>query len=292
MTDLAHVFLTRYNLPTPGPEALVRAREGWLRDRTELFERYAVSSMRRQRALLPEAQWPTWIVYVDPLSPTWLLETLRALEVEGLLTPVLRESVAPDHLIADIRGVTGRRHGRLLTTNLDNDDGLSDDFSLRLRRAAEHVGTRSALYVTTGLVATRSALFLRHDRQNAFCSVVEGAQEPVTCWVDWHNRLSHHMPVRHVAGPPGWLQVIHDSNVSNRPRGRLVSPRRYRPAFGDMIDLIPDPTIAAIITDAVRDAPMRAIRDRGRAALRVLIVGALGKDTYNDLKARLARSRS
>ena len=33
MTTPAHVFLTRFNLPSEGVESLIRAREGWLRER-------------------------------------------------------------------------------------------------------------------------------------------------------------------------------------------------------------------------------------------------------------------
>ena len=36
------------------------------------------------------------------------------------------------------------------------------------------------------------------------------------------------MPVVQLDGPPAWLQVVHGSNVSNRVRGRIVSPNRTR----------------------------------------------------------------
>lgn len=63
-TSVSHVFVTRFNLPTPGPESLVRAQEGWLRNRWELFCRYTVPSMRAQTSCDYD-----WLIYFDPESP-------------------------------------------------------------------------------------------------------------------------------------------------------------------------------------------------------------------------------
>ena len=46
---LDHVILTRFNLPTGGVEGIMRAREGWLRERIDLFERYCAPSVAAQR---------------------------------------------------------------------------------------------------------------------------------------------------------------------------------------------------------------------------------------------------
>ncbi len=47
ITRVDHVLLTRFNLPTPGVEGLIRAREGWLQDRIELFELYCAPSVAK-----------------------------------------------------------------------------------------------------------------------------------------------------------------------------------------------------------------------------------------------------
>ncbi len=41
-----HVFLTRFNLPSAGFESMVRAKQGWLQNRVELFERFCLPSLR------------------------------------------------------------------------------------------------------------------------------------------------------------------------------------------------------------------------------------------------------
>ena len=58
----------------------------------------------------------------------------------------------------------------LITTNLDNDDGLAVDFSERIR-SVETTHRRVAVYAARGLIKSANTVFLRTDRHNAFCSV-------------------------------------------------------------------------------------------------------------------------
>lgn len=286
MNSLTHVFLTRYNLPSGGQEQFIRAREGWLQSRTELFARYTVPSVRAQKA--PHS----WIVYLDPESPQWLLEYMHTLNENGTLTPVLRETVSHSELVGDIERVTGWSGGRLITTNLDNDDGLAIDFSAIIQTAAEQIAAPAALYVTHGLILADHKLYLRRDPLNAFCSVLDEGSMPRTCWIDWHNRLPRHMPVVQIGESPGWLQVVHGSNVSNRVRGRRTSPRGHLTRFPDTIDDAEPASRAVRIADALLGAPYRLTRDRGRSAGRDFIVRVAGKDGLDLVKARLARARA
>ena len=221
---IAHVLLTRFNLPTRGPEQYVRAKEGWLRDRMHLFEAFSVPSVRAQTEPV------RWLVYIDPESPRWLFERLGPLVDEQLFVLHARQEVTTVDLLSDIRSLLPQSTTRVITTNLDNDDGLALDFSARVRTRAALPGT-AAIYVDRGVVLAGDLLYLRKDPANAFCSVVTDVGLDVTCWLDWHNRLHLHMPVRHVGGSPGWLQTVHGGNVSNRVRGRLVAPSRVGDHF-------------------------------------------------------------
>lgn len=279
----SHVLLTRYNLPSAGAESVIRAKEGWLRDRTVLFEQYTVPSVQAQTS-----DHFAWIVYLDPESPSWLVERMASLEQRGVLTPLYRAEVPAPDLVDDIRAVTGRSQGPLITTNLDNDDGLANNFIERLQSSFTP-DVRAAVYVDSGLIMAGEALYLRRDPQNAFCSVYEDLTDPLTCWADWHNRLHLHMPVVHLRGAPGWLQVIHGNNVSNRVRGRRVSRSRYEPAFAHLIDQVSAPAPFALTRDALVSWPSRVLRDAGRSAARDAIVRVGGKNGLNTLKDRLAR---
>lgn len=285
MNPSTHVLLTRYNLPSGGIESSIRAKEGWLRTRTQLFDGYTVPSVRAQTSRAFR-----WIVYLDPASPQWLIAHMESLRTEGLLTPILRPSVNQDELRADIRAVSRQTQGRLLTTNLDNDDGLAVDFTARLQNAAVRLTRRQAIYVTNGIIASGDAVYLRRDPDNAFCSVSEDISDAVTCWVDWHNRLRLHMPVQQLDGEPGWLQVIHTTNVSNRVRGRRVSPVPYRGAFPGSLDEMPPPDRATLVFDRTVLQPYRLTRDRTRTMLRASAIRVLGKEGYGKAKENLSKA--
>jgi hypothetical protein len=285
-----HVFLTRFNLPSGGVESRIRAREGWLRERIELFERYTVPSVRAQ-----DTASAAWLVYLDPESPTWLLERMGRHAAEHLLTPLLRTMVGRAELRDDLSaGVPGAGAGDVLvTTNLDNDDGLARDFVTRVT-GTPGTATRTAIYLTTGLIRSPQGLYLRRDRCNAFCSVREPFVDPVTCWADWHNLLHRHMPVQEVGGPPAWLQVVHGSNVSNRVRGRRVSPRRHDAAFGPLLADVTTPGRGEVARDRLLAGPQRVARESLRAGGKRLILGVGGKeglDRVKEVRARVSARR-
>jgi hypothetical protein len=279
-----HILLTRFNLPTSGVEGVIRAREGWLRNRVELFEHYCAPSVAAQTRPVG------WIIYFDPESPAWKLDRLAPLVERGLFRPIYRASVSDEELVSDLRETVPSPQSVLLTTNLDNDDGLASDFSERLI-ATRCAHDRAALYVTRGLVKSPRGLFLRRDPVNAFPSVRESWDAPVTAWSEYHNEFPRVMPSIQVAGGPGWLQVVHGENVSNRVRGRLVSPGAYAGRFGDMLDDVAEPSRADRWKDGALYRPGRVVRDTTRATTRTTALRLLGKERYSDAKLALVRSQ-
>jgi hypothetical protein len=222
--SVTFVLLTRFNLPSGGYESLVRS-DAWLRKRIVLFERYCLPSVMAQTD-----QDFIWIVYFDPASPDWLQRKIKAWSAHGNFCPLFRDRVLLADKRRDIAERVGRPISRLLTANLDNDDGLSTDFVASIRAAAPDTG-RHVLTIEDGLVLRGQRLFLHRDGHNAFAGVIEDFDGSVTCWAHAHNRLHHHMPSIQLRGAPGWLQVVHGDNVSNRVRGRRVDPDRHRTAF-------------------------------------------------------------
>jgi hypothetical protein len=277
------VLLTRFNLPTAGKESLIRAQEGWLRDRFTLFERFTIPSVRAQTAPV------SWLVYLDPESPAWLTHAMAQWEAEGLLHAVAREVVTPDDLAHDLRAVARVAPGdRLVTANLDNDDGLADDFVARVAAADPGGAARLALFVPRGLIRRGAELYEVTDRANAFCAVAEPASRLVTCWVEWHNLLHRRMPVVEVGGGPGWLQVVHGRNVSNRVRGRRVASGPHVARFGRLLDGVADPDQGDVRRDRWVRRPVRQAREIGRAAVKRAVFATLGKERFDAAKSSVA----
>jgi hypothetical protein len=281
-----HVFLTRFNLPTGGREQLIRAQEGWLRKRALLFEGYCLPSMAAQTN-----RDFKWLIYFDPESPAWLLEKVRQWSAEGEFSPVLRASVDRAELISDLKRLIGEgRSQMLLTTNLDNDDGLSSDFVDRLQHAASGTNRR-AIYLTRGLILSDSRLYLNRDRGNAFCSVVEPWNEATTCWLDWHNLLGRHMDVQEVDGSPGWLQVVHGGNVSNRVHGRLVAADEFASRFPPLPAILANVGRGELLAEALFLHPVRSAKDQIRLGAKWLLMKCVGKDGLDEIKSVLVGLR-
>lgn len=284
ITVADHVILTRFNLPTAGVEGLIRARDGWLAERVDLFETYTVPSVRSQ------TRRPAWLVYLDPQSPSWLLDRLRPWQEQGVFTAIFRDAVDVSDLRSDLNAHVPRNHDRLLTTNLDNDDGLAVDFCERLGQTVSSA-PRCVVYWPAGLIRCESNLYLRTDRRNAFCSVLESWEEPVTSWSEYHNEFGKVMPVVEVKAPPGWLQIVHGANVSNRVRGRLTTPGAYLARYGDTLAGVRTPPRPELLRDQLIGYPIRVGRDGLRAGFRVAGLSLLGKDRYQSTKAALASFR-
>jgi hypothetical protein len=277
-----HALLTRFNLTSAGADNLAGAKEGWLRTRLQLFESYCLPSVQEQ-----SNQRFHWVIYFDPQSPEWLKQRIGQLNSDAAFTPIYRAEVSNAELLRDLHAVTGARHNDLITTNLDNDDGLASDFVARLQDAGGD-GTRTAIYLVKGLIRCGTGLYLRTDRANAFCSVREGWESPRTCWTDWHNLLGRSMSVRELDDGPAWLQLVHDTNVSNRIRGKRVSATPYRAAFGGLLDGVEDLGPLDMLKDFAVGRPRRFVRESGRALLKQAALNALGKEGLDQLKSSWA----
>lgn len=274
-----HVLLTRFNLPSPGAESLIRAKDGWLRGRLQLFESYCLPSVRRQTN-----QNFHWIIYFDPESPSWLRDRINVLNRDAVFTAIYRAEVSNAELLHDLEAVCGARSNELITTNLDNDDGLAADFVARVQDAGSNDG-RTAIYLVSGLIRCGARLYLRTDRTNAFCSVREKWDAARTCWTDWHNLLGRSMNVMEVNGGPAWLQLVHDSNVSNRVRGRRVSAAPYRDAFSELLVGVSDFNLWEQFRDRALGVPHRFVKEAGRSMLKMIALNALGKEGLDRLKS-------
>lgn len=285
-TAVDHVILTRFNLPSKGPESFIRAREGWLVDRVKLFEQYCLPSVRMQTS-----SNFSWIIYFDPESPDWLREKIQEWNQNPLFSAIYREEVSRDELLTDIRSTTGASRQRLLTTNLDNDDGLSRDFVERLQ-SVEAPPRRLAIYLSHGLIKSGNALYWLRDRENAFCSVLENWDDPVTCWVDWHNRLADHMSTTEVTDGPAWLQVIHERNVSNRVHGRRVPAGKFILNFGQLIGDINDPSWYETALDRYWGAPRRFVYETTRSGVKKATMLVGGKSALDRMKILLQQGQT
>ena len=86
------------------------------------------------------------------------------------------------------------------------------------------------------------------------------------------------MPAIEIGGEPGWLQVIHGRNVSNRIRGRRVCSSSHIDRFPGLINDVRNANVYQRMLDRLVARPARLAREVSRKAVKALAMRLLGKD--------------
>lgn len=232
-----HLITTRFNVRV-GLTANARALSPeWLEPRLRLFREITVPSVASQ-SIPPDG----WLVFFDEDTPDEMRHQVRRLEV-GF--PLMRAEYCVEfnaQLVAErIRNAIPRDADWLLTTRLDNDDALNRLFVESVQRAARR-GVREFINPTYGLIVANGCLYRKRDFSSPFMTLSEPVAGFQTVWIDQHQRLSRHGPVRQFALPDAWIQVVHGGNLANQVRGFRVSPSKVSP------DTLPEALMASIST--------------------------------------------
>jgi hypothetical protein len=268
--SFAHVILTRFNVrwdePPTGPSRGTNPQ--WLERRFELFERYCLPSMLNQS----RGDFH-WLIFFDHETPEPFASRARALaRSEGpRITPVFTGPLQNDGFGAIIAERLPATPDWLLTTRLDNDDGLHRDFVAAVQDA-QRFARAEVLNCPTGVILSGSRAYRQRHLSNAFISLSEPFEARRTVLsITFHPYASDFYPVRQVRGGPLWLQVIHDGNVSNRVRGRRVRLASVADGFPPLESLAklsePEP-LGAILMENLTVSAARTARDLAFAGAR------------------------
>ena len=223
---MKHIVLTRFNCRFGAAWTSVAVDPLWLAPRFELFERYCLPSVLGQ-----DCREFSWIIFFDKDTPE-PFRSRAASVAQGNVQPVFVGHLTGELIRQTIREAIPAGESHVITSRLDNDDGLAVDYIRRVRAAFEPKAHKEYLNVTEGFILGDGKLYRQRDPHNAFVSLVEpvgGEIEGV--WAFPHTEIGQHAPVRQIGGGPGWLQVVHGSNVSNRVRGTRVPPSEVSGKF-------------------------------------------------------------
>lgn len=257
MTDMTHVILTRFNVPTKGREAEIRSRTGWLERRFDIFEQYCLPAVAAQtnRDFI-------WIIYFDTATPAPFRERIARCQKEFPFIDLYREDMPLDTVVDDVRALLKPGRETVLTTRLDNDDAIARDFVDRLQRHARAVQPGTALNFPDGVSWRDGWVFSARDESNPFASVLEKTADFRTIWARPHALLHEAFAMHQIEDGLGWLQVIHGENVTNRVKGR----RRPGSVLGDAFAIRPGSDVKspgpldALVENLVR-YPVRLARE-------------------------------
>lgn len=259
MTDCAHVILTRFNVPTPGREAEVRNRQGWLDRRFTLFEQFCLPSVAAQTV-----RTFRWIIYFDAQTPQPFRDRIEAAQRVFPFIAHFREALPLDDVRADVRALLGPDQNRVLTTRLDNDDALACNFVARLHKACDFQISGTALNFPHGFAWRDGWVYAAQDESGPFASALESRADFQTIWVRPHALLREAFRLVQLDDAPAWVQVIHGDNVTNRIKGRQRSARY----LGQDFALHPavqarEPSRADQLVEALIRYPCRQVREAG-----------------------------
>lgn len=264
---LPHVLMTRFNMATPGREAAIRNRPDWLDGRFALFESFCLPSVAAQTT-----RDFTWIIYFDEATPQIFRDRIAALQREvpfhAYYTGLFPASGWPRSL----REVLGPLPPLVLTSRLDNDDALAADYMERTATAARLAMPRAdregriGIVITNGFIRSARGVYAMHHETNAFTSWLERSgsdTELMTALGISHMKAAEMGALVQVPGPGAWLQVVHGGNVSNKVRGRRVSPALLAGKFhpGALEGLTPAGAPALLLENGVL-SPLRDARDQ------------------------------
>lgn len=276
-TNFRHVVLTRFNVryvldksvPAVGVDPL------WLGERFKLFERYCLPSVLAQ-----SEQNFTWIIFFDAETPAPFRDRAQALAgMRADTHPVFCDTLPLDDVKTIVRDTATTDYRWLLTTRLDNDDGLHTEFVSTVQ-SAQAFSRPEVLNCPTGIILSGRRAYRQRHLSNAFMSLCEPAEEFKTVLgAPSHTRIAESYPVRQLTDRPMWLQVIHGSNISNRARGRRIPLERAIETFPAAFGAAPQPrdNPLAILIENLTLYWVRMSRDVLVASLR-RVLGAFGVD--------------
>lgn len=192
----------------------------WLDDRLRLFETYCLPSVAAQ-----SDQNFSWFLYFDDSTPRNHLDRVAAAAARSKNIFIKRCAFWDGAtLTKDVVAALDPGTRWVMTTRLDNDDGLQRDFVSLLHAAAEE--RTEFLNFPQGIIWYSGKCYLYKHASNAFMSMIETADNPRTVWHVPHEKASRIAPVRQLSAEPAFLQVVHGNNVSNKPRGTRIDARR------------------------------------------------------------------
>ncbi|MBX2848863.1 MAG: putative rhamnosyl transferase [Acidiferrobacterales bacterium] len=279
-SDILHVILTRFNLPSGGREKRIRQSPGWLENRFELFEKFCLPSVQNQTN-----QRFKWFIYFDQNTPEPFRS--RAINIENAYSNITLfwvGSLSLKDINEQILGLKVRDTSKVLTTRLDNDDALNKHFIATLQNQANlstddslRAGKAVILNFTHGLVLCEKRTYSHSDSSNAFASMLEPLSENLqTIWRRQHNRLSLIGEFVQIDKPDMWMQVVHGNNVSNRIKGYRILNRSIEPTFPFKVSNTRESKFYVCLENLTL-YPLRAIKERIRSIIKLVYSAILTK---------------
>jgi hypothetical protein len=256
MSRFTHVLLTRFNARFAAKWTDICLDEDWLKHRFALFEEFCYPSVVGQTS-----HNFSWIVFFHSDTPDVYKHRIEKLSKGSVLRPVYNEFLSRECILEAVRSVSNPGADYLITTTIDNDDAICRNFvqETQLRFTGQEFQ-----YVNweIGYVYCKGKFYFRRDPQSPFNSLISLAKDNRLVYDVWHNKIRSTGTVVQIRNNPGWIQVVHGKNVSNRIRGYRISRPEISKYFSIEIGTAGnDEKRSEIVLDRMVLFPLRILRD-------------------------------
>ncbi len=239
-----HIVLTLFNLKLYATDKNDQQchTDEWLHTRFEYFENYCLPSMMQQTN-----QNYHWMVFFDKDTPEAFKKRIEQYKNEYAPFQPYYISADDKDVLKEIHGTTrmepvfkrliheycGDFEGHILTTNMDNDDSLHEDTIARIQNAFVEKPQEGIYAFPWGrqLFLDKELLLRIHYPHNHFLTLAYRMnKEFKTVKAYKHAKIRKMLPVVDINdGPPAWMEIVHEGNVSNDLR--ITSRVKNRPCM-------------------------------------------------------------
>ncbi|MAE91105.1 MAG: hypothetical protein CMI67_16225 [Pelagibaca sp.] len=264
--DVFHIIFTRFNVKSGGKERQLREQREWLKGRYELFDRYCFPAVKGQS----DSNFQ-WLVFFDIDTPDEYKELNDSYKEEfPNFNPVYVSEWNSDVIKSAIFALVPENTEWLMSTRLDNDDGIHEHFVKGLKECEFEDSTY--FNYPHGLTFSNGKGYKHYDDSNAFLSYIEPIADIDGVWKYPHPEVIKKFPIVQLDLKNAWLQVVHGGNVSNKVRGDLVDFEIWRSAYPFMNnDDITELNTVIRFVDVIVLSKIRSSRDYLIHALKRLI---------------------
>lgn len=227
-----HFFLTKFNVRS-FPELRPGCEPAWLERRFNLFDQYCFPSVANQ-----SNQNFKWIVFFDVDTPEPFKQKIAeyakkwANFVPVYLDCPLPYGEFPDEVRTVVREYIPKACEYLITTWLDNDDAIHQDYVQRIQENFEPKDGET-LNFFFGYQLAEGKLYFDFELANHFISLIEkyNSESFNTCLCRPHKELYEVCKsAKKIFCKPLWIEVVHGSNYMN------VYRRGFRIPVGNILD--------------------------------------------------------
>lgn len=214
--SFTHILLTRFNVQAGYGAPNVRLAPKWLEYRFQLFDQFCYPSVHAQ-----SNQNFKWLVFFDAQTPEVFKPRIERYTQWKNFIPIYVNGYFSDLVLGTaITDNIESGSSYLITTRLDNDDAIAQNF-IELIQSQFQKQDCEFINFTQGYCWHNHKLYQVEDESNAFVSLIESlnGSAPKTVLCTAHNKLATIGKIRQIANEMAWLQVIHHGNVSNIVRG-------------------------------------------------------------------------